>query len=119
MVEAENKAEENYETKKKRKRAEKNNFDANIRVIFPCDEQSDWDEELFCHNKCRIHLRCEGRILEDLCLPENYECEECKTGAANKEWLEDKINERKHNLIEEVEKLRKEHNTILMKIERI
>ena len=119
LIEAENKAEENYETKKKRKKAKKNNCDADMCVIFPCDEQSDWDEEFICNNKCRIHLRCEGRILEDLCLPENYECEECKTGAANKEWLEDKINERKQNLIEEVEKLKKEHNAISMKIENI
>ena len=66
-----------------------------------------------------MHLRCEGRILEEECLPDNYECEQCKTGVGNINWLEEKIHERKTNLEETVQKLKKEHNDVLMEIEGI
>ena len=121
LDEAEKKALENYETKSKnkKKKVEKNNCDAEICVVFPCDEANAFDDEFDCHNKCKIHLRCEGRTLEDGSLPENYVCEECQTGATNKHWLEEKINERKNSFNEEVEKLKDEHNHITMKIEHI
>ena len=97
----------------------KNNCDSELCIIYQCDEESEWDEEFICHNKCRIHLRCEGRILEDKCLPENYECEKCQTGVSNKYWLEEKIIERKTFLESKVQKFKKEHNDIAVYIERI
>ena len=110
----EKKAEEKYDHNKKQKRDinVKNNCDSELCTIYQCDEESEWDEEFICHNKCRIHLRCEGRIFEDKCLPENYECKQCKTGVSNKYWLEEKINERKTFFENKVQKLKKEHNDI-------
>ena len=57
--------------------------------------------------------------MEKECLPNNYECEQCKSGVGNTNWLEEKIHARKTNLEETVQKLKKEHNDVLMEIERI
>ena len=96
MDAAEKKAEENYESKKKSKK-KKTNCDAQICVIFPCDEGSEWDEELVCHNGCRIHLRCEGKIYDEV-IPDNYECEKCKLKNGNRDWLEEHIVKKKKTL---------------------
>ena len=88
-------------------------------VIFPCDEASEWDEMFKCCNECRIHLRCEGKILEEQCLPDNYECQQCRTRFGNKTWLEETVLERKNVLEEKVEILKNEHNNISMEIERL
>ena len=53
--EAAKKAQENYEQNSNTKRHKnvKNNCDNDLCIIFQCDEESDWDEEFVCHNKCR------------------------------------------------------------------
>ena len=117
--EASRKAEENYESVKKKRKLKKNDCDAEICIIFPCDEASEWDESFSCCKGCKIHLRCEGMILEDDCLPDDYECNKCRTGSGNKTWLEEKVYNRKMNLEEKVEKLKGKHNNISMDIERI
>ena len=88
-------------------------------IIFPCDEASEWDESFSCCKGCKIHLRCEGKILEDDCLPDEYECEQCRTGDGNKIWLEEKVKDRKVNLEKKVELLKAKHNNIKMDIERL
>ena len=100
--EASRKAEENYESVKKKRKTKKNDCDAEMCIFFPCDEASEWDESFFCCKGCKIHLSCEGKILEDDCLPDEYECEKCRTGKGNKIWLEEKVKARKVNLEEKV-----------------
>ena len=75
--EAEKKAEDNYESDKKLKKTEKSDCDSEMCIIFPCDEASEWDGFFICHNKCRIHLRCEGKIMEENDFPDNYVCRKC------------------------------------------
>ena len=72
-----------------------------------------------CCKGCKIHLRCEGKILEDNYLPDEYEWEKCRTGYGNKTWFEEKVNDRKMNLEEKVEILKAKHNNITMDIERL
>ena len=55
--EANRKAEENYESVKKKRKTEKNDCDAEMCIIFPCDEASEWDETFSCCKGCKIHLR--------------------------------------------------------------
>ena len=68
--------------------------DAKMCVIFPCDEDNDWDEIIECKNGCNIHIRYEGVVLikglnENA--PENYECEKCRSGNENVTFLEEKL----------------------------
>ena len=55
--EANRKAEENYESVKKKRKMKKNDCDAEMCIIFPCDEASEWDETFSCCKGCKIHLR--------------------------------------------------------------
>ena len=117
--EAEKKAEENYESDNKLKKTEKSDCDSEMCIIFPCDEASEWDGFFICHNKCRIHLRCEGKILEDNAFPDNYVCRKCTTGLGNKTWLENTIIEQKFFLEAKADSLKKKHNDVSMDIERL
>ena len=101
--EARKKAEEIYDTKGRTKDNIKSNCDAEMCIIFQCDELSKYDESFFCRKGCKLHLRCEGKILESNFPPENYECQQCKTGFGNKIWLEKKLISRKRELEEKVE----------------
>ena len=94
-------AEENYNTKKKRKSKNKPSCDAELCLIFSCDVENDWDETFSCKNMCEIHVRCEGAVLmeEGDEMPENYECHRCKNGETNQKWLEETLTKRNDKLI--------------------
>ena len=51
---ASRKAEENYESVKKKRKTKKNDCDAEMCIIFPCDEASEWDEKFSCCKGCRM-----------------------------------------------------------------
>ena len=84
IEEAEIKAYANYKHHSKEvQKNERNCCDAESCVIFSCDEEAELDEDFICHNGCRIHLRCEGKIFTNEYIPVEYKCEQCKTGFGN------------------------------------
>lgn len=111
LAEAEKKANELYS--KNHSRRKKNSCNATFCLIFPCDENNDWDEMFNCDNGCKIHMRCEGVVLknEDEEMPNNYTCKQCVNGLSNSEWIEntlrkeeDKLTKHIHNLNTEITK---------------
>ena len=100
-------AEENYNTKKKRKSKNKPSCDAELCLIFSCDVENDWDETFSCKNMCEIHVRCEGAVLmeEGDEMPENYECHRCKNGETNQNWLEETLTKRNDELLKKFHEL--------------
>jgi len=91
IKEAEYVAKKNYPKHKSKRN--KVNCDAEMCLLFPCDEENGWDESFKCINGCDIHVRCEGLVtinIDDK-VPENYECESCKTGKTNKNYIKETL----------------------------
>ena len=76
------------------------NCDAEICLIFPCDEENDFDQMFTCINNCTIHLRCEGIILlnSDQSLSDEYKCVKCRSKVSNRDWIENELMENNKNL---------------------
>jgi hypothetical protein len=116
---AESVAIQNYT--KKKSNVKKVDCDSEICLIFPCDEEKDLDESLYCKNGCHLHVRCEGLILikDDENLPEDFECEGCKTGTRNKDWLKDRLEQNHENLDHVTHELNVEETKLAMKISKL
>ena len=77
----------NYKLCKSKKR--KQNCSAEFCIIFPCDQENGFAEEIDC-DKCKnkFHIRCEGIMLvDDDKIPDMHECKVCWLGDGNSSWL--------------------------------
>ena len=110
---------ENYKPSKSKE--EKANCDSEIRLIYPIDEESGWDEHFKCVNDCSVHIRCEGLapIEPGYSLPEKYECRKCLNEDSNKTWLKDTLDEESSNICQQIQDLDVKVTSLTMHIEKL
>ena len=80
---------------KVKSRAQKQDCDTGLCVIFPCDEENGYADILTCKNGCKVHNRCEGIVYvpHNYVEPEIYTCKKCNFGLQGDEWIEKELKE--------------------------
>ena len=102
-LEAANVAKENYDEKTKKNKRKKKSCNANMCIIYPCDEINGFADTIECNNGCTLHHRCEGIVLLDgEELPSSYDCKKCLGFGINSVWLQGTLKSGKYLLEDEI-----------------
>ena len=121
-----NKIKEAAEIAKKRytkvkSRAQKQDCDTGLCVIFPCDEENGYADILTCKNGCKVHNRCEGIVYvpHNYVEPEIYTCKKCNFELQGDEWLERELKEGIKMVTDENRDIMRRLTEIKIEIEKI
>ena len=121
-----NKIKEAAEIAKKRytkvkSRAQKQDCDTGLCVIFPCDEENGYADILTCKNGCKVHNRCEGIVYvpHNYVEPEIYTCKKCNFELQGDEWLEKELKEGIKMVTDENRDIMRRLTEIKIEIEKI
>ena len=119
-IEAAKIAQENYDEKTKKTKRRKKSCNANICIIYPCDEINGFADTIECNNGCTLHHRCEGIVLLDgEELPNSYDCKKCLGFGINSVWLQGTFKSGKLLLEDQIHSINTELRNINMKIENL
>ena len=112
-------AKSNYKQCKSRKK--KLNCSAEFCIIFPCDQENGFAEEIDC-DKCqkKYHVRCEGiMLLDEDEIPETYECKFCWLVDGNSSWLRKTLKNGVQMFTDRIQKLNVQKTQLKMHIEKL
>ena len=120
-IEAANIAKENYDEKTKKTKLRKKSCNANVCIIYPCDEINGFADTIECTG-CgyTLHIRCEGIVLLDgEELPSSYDCKKCLGFGINSVWLQGTFKSGKLLLEDKIHAINTELRNINMQIENL